>query len=186
MSYSSAQSPQALPLIPPLIARAMRPLPLLPLEIVLAGFMQRICGRNPRIFDRLGEHAGKRFGIKPNDLPFAFVIETSAQRPQLLVARELPGGLDASISSSLVNLLALVEGRVDGDALMFSRQLVIEGDIEAVLALRNAIDDAGLDLVTEIASIFGPLGEPVRQFLNAARNSLIKPNSLSQETNPWS
>lgn len=186
MSYSSAQSPDSLPLIPPLLARAMRPLPLFPLEIVLAGFMQRLCGRNPRIFDRLGEHAGKRFGIRTTDLPFAFIIETSAHRPRLLLARELPAGLDAAISASLINLLALVEGRVDGDALMFSRQLVIEGDVEAVLALRNAIDDAGLDLVEEVASIFGPLGEAVRQVLVAARKQLIKPNPLSQETSPWS
>ena len=186
MTYPSAQSRESLPLVPPILARVMRPLPLFPLEIVLAGFMQRLCGRNPRIFARLGDHAGKRFGIKATDLPFAFVIEACAERPGLLVMRELPTGLDAAISSSLVNLLALVEGRVDGDALMFSRQLVIEGDVEAVLALRNAIDNAGLDLVEEVASIFGPLGEPVRQVLDAARKSLIKPNPLSQETSPWS
>lgn len=147
--------------------------------------MQRICERNPHIFDRLGVHAGKRFGIRPTDLPFAFVIEACTRRPRLSVMRELPTELDARISSSLPNLLALVEGRVDGDALMFSRQLVIEGDVEAVLALRNAIDDAGLDLVAEIADLFGPLGEPVRQVLDAARNSLMKANP-SHETRPWS
>ncbi|MBI5265579.1 MAG: SCP2 sterol-binding domain-containing protein [Bradyrhizobium sp.] len=186
MSYPSSPTGESLPSIPPLLARVMRPLPLLPLEIVLARFMQRICRRNPQIFDRLGVHAGKRFGIKPTDLPFAFVIEASTQRPRLSVMRELPAALDARISSSLANLLALVEGRVDGDALMFSRQLVMEGDVEAVLALRNAIDDAGLDLAKEVADLFGPLGEPVRQALDAARNSLMKPNPLSQETRPWS
>lgn len=186
MSYSSSPAGASLPSIPPLLASVMRPLPLLPLEIVLARFMQRICQRNPHIFDRLGGHAGKRFGIKPTDLPFAFVIEADTRHPRLSIMRELPDQLDARISSSLVNLLALAEGRVDGDALMFSRQLVIEGDVEAVLALRNAIDDAGLDLVAEVADLFGPLGGPVRQVLDTARNSLMKFNPLSHETTPWS
>lgn len=148
----------------------MRPLPLLPLQLVLAGFLQRIWRRNPAIFDRLGEHSRARFGIKPTDLPFAFVVE--AAPPRLSVVRDLPRNLDVRISASLANLLALLEGAVDGDALMFSRELVIGGDIEAVLALRNAIDDAQLDLVAELSSLFGPMGEPARHVLEMARESL--------------
>ncbi|MGT2504395.1 SCP2 sterol-binding domain-containing protein [Bradyrhizobium guangxiense] len=98
----------------------MRPLPLLPLQLVLGGVLQRISRRNPALFDRLGPHARARFGIRPIDLPFAFVVE--AKPPRLSVVRELPKGLDARISASLANLLALLEGRVDGDALMFSRE----------------------------------------------------------------
>jgi len=175
----STAVPGALPIVPPLLAAAMRPLPLLPLQLVLSGILQRIWLRNPAIFDRLGEHATARFGIKPNDLPFAFVVE--AAPPRLSVVRELPRALDARISASLANLLALLEGRVDGDALMFSRDLVIEGDIEAVLALRNAIDDAQLDLVSEFAALFGPLGEPARHVLGAARDRVIGSSRQGQE-----
>jgi predicted lipid carrier protein YhbT len=160
-----------LPSVPPLLALAMRPLPLLPLQLVLSGFLQRIVSRNPAIFDRLGAHARARFGIKPTDLPFGFVVE--ATPPRLTVVRELPRTLDARISASLVNLLALLEGRVDGDALMFSRELVIEGDVEAVLALRNAIDDAQIDLVGELSALFGPLGAPAGRVLDAARARVI-------------
>lgn len=149
----------------------MRPLPLLPLQLVLGGFLARILRRNPGLLDRLGEHRRARFGIRPVDLPFAFIVE--AAPPRLSVARELPQGLDAYVSASLANLLALVEGRVDGDALMFSRQLTIEGDMEVVLALRNAIDDAGLDLAGELAALLGPLGEPARRSLEVARDRLI-------------
>ena len=162
----------------------MRPLPLLPLQLVLSGFAQRIFKRNPQIFDRLGEHAGVRFGIKPTDLPFAFVVE--AKSPFLTVVRELPQDVGARISSSLVNLLALAEGRVDGDALMFSRELVIEGDVEAVLALRNAIDDAQLDLPTELSTLFGPLQEPARHVLEAAREKVIGPSQQQEELDRWS
>jgi predicted lipid carrier protein YhbT len=159
----------------------MRPLPLLPLQLVLSGFLHRIWRRNPAIFDRLGVHAAARFGIKPTDLPLAFVVEAAPPRPRLSVVRDLPRDLDARISSSLSNLLALLEGRVDGDALMFSRQLVVEGDVEAVLALRNAIDDAQLDLVSELSALFGPLGEPARRVLQAARDSVIGSSLLAEE-----
>jgi predicted lipid carrier protein YhbT len=169
MSHSSVAS-NPLPAIPPLLALAMRPLPLLPLQLVLGGFLARILSRNPGLLDRLGDHRRARFGIRPADLPFAFIVE--AAPPRLLVVRELPQGLDAYVSASLANLLALVEGRVDGDALMFSRQLGIEGDMEAVLALRNAIDDAGLDLAEELAVLFGPLGAPARRSFEVMRDRL--------------
>lgn len=162
--------PGSLPTVPPLLALAIRPLPLLPLQLVLSGFLQRILKRNPGLLDRLGDHHRARFGIKPVDLPFAFIVE--AAPPRIQVVRELSQSLDARVSASLANLLALVEGRVDGDALMFSRQLMIEGDMEAVLALRNAIDDAGLDLAEELASVFGPLGEPAKRSFEAARDRL--------------
>ncbi len=174
-----------LPSVPSFLAHAIRPLPLLPLEIALAALVRRICRRNPHLLDRLGLHRGKRFGIKPTDLPFAFVIQATAPCPHLAVRREFPTDLDAHIYSSLANLLALVEGRLDGDALMFSRELVIEGDVEAVLALRNAIDDARLDFVAEIGRLCGPLGQPVERILGAARKAVLSAPS-SDEIAPWS
>lgn len=176
-SFASSDS---LPLIPPVLGHAIRPLPLLPLELVLGGFLQRVLRDHPHIFDRLGPHAGKRFGIAPTDLPFTFVVQATAPRPRLMVRRELPTDLDACISSSLVNLLALLEGRLDGDALLFSRQLAIEGDVEAVLALRNAIDDARLDLAAEIGGLFGPFGGLVTRLVGAARDTVLQSNPMHQ------
>jgi predicted lipid carrier protein YhbT len=102
-------------------------------------------------------------------------------RPRLDVVRELPADVDARISASIASLLALLEGRLDGDALMFSRQLVVGGDVEAVLALRNAIDDAGLDIVTEVAALLGPFGQPVERVLEAARDTMLKATKSESE-----
>jgi O2-independent ubiquinone biosynthesis accessory factor UbiT len=165
----------------PLLALAMRPLPLLPPQIALSALLRRILRRHPRLLDRLGAHRSKRFGIKPTDLPFAFVIQVTSGRPRLEVVRELPADADAHISASITSLLALLEGRLDGDALMFSRQLIVEGDVEAVLALRNAIDDAGLDVVTEIAALAGPLGPPVERVLDAARKAILGTTESEQQ-----
>jgi O2-independent ubiquinone biosynthesis accessory factor UbiT len=169
MSSSKTDSAPSCVSAPPLLALAMRSLPLLPLEAIVSVVLLRICRKHPTIFDRLGEHAQKRFGIKPTDLPFAFLLEPSPRHPRLSVLRDLPDDLDARISSPLTGLFGLVEGSLDGDALLFSRDLTVEGDIEAVLALRNAIDDAQLDPLADIAGLFGPLGGPLNRILQSVR-----------------
>ena len=143
-----------IPALPPLLAALVRPLPLAPLQPVLALLLGGIARRHPGLFERLGEHAGKRFGLRPTDLPLAFVL--CPGRTSLRAVRELPDGLDARIAGPLAGLLGLASGRLDGDALFFSRDLSVQGDIEAVVALRNAVDDAGLDLVAEAAALLGP------------------------------
>jgi predicted lipid carrier protein YhbT len=139
----------AVSILPPALWLAMRPLPLWPLQPLLAMFVDRVRERHPDIFNRLGEHSQKRFGLNPTDLPFVFVLEPSRSRPVAVAMRQLPSDLDARISGRLGALLGLVSGEFDGDALFFSREIRIEGDMEAVLALRNAIDGVGVDLLGE-------------------------------------
>lgn len=144
--------------LPVLAAAALRPLPLRPLQIFLSAVMRRIVQKHPRMFERLGSYAGKRYGLAPVDLPFAFLLDTTPNASRIVVLRVLPERLDARISGPFLALLGMANGAYDGDALFFSRTIVVEGDIEAVLALRNAIDDAGVDVLREAASLLGPLG----------------------------
>ncbi|MEY8120909.1 SCP2 domain-containing protein, partial [Falsihalocynthiibacter sp. BN13B15] len=76
---------------------------------------------------------------------------------------------DANIAGPMSALLGLVHGAFDGDALFFSRDLVIEGNTEAVLALRNAIDDAELDIGAELQAVSGPFARPLRRAIDIAQ-----------------
>ena len=144
------------PTLPRLIARALQPLPLAPLQLALALVLRSVVARHPNIFERLGAHAHKLFGIEPSDLPFAFVLAPHPETPTLIAVRSLPAGIPIRIAGPLLGLMGLIDGSYDGDALFFSRDLVIEGDVEAVLALRNAIADSGGALVADTAAVVGP------------------------------
>jgi predicted lipid carrier protein YhbT len=67
-------------------------------------------------------------------------------------------------------LLALVDGRRDGDALFFSRELTVEGDIDAVVTLRNALDDLDTTLVQDILSASGPMRPPLEAIVQFLRS----------------
>jgi predicted lipid carrier protein YhbT len=132
--------------------------PLAPLSLAGARLVKTLIRRHPSLFARLGEQADKTFLIDPTDLPFAFRLAPHVDAPRLeALRREDAGHWDARIGGPLAALLGLVHGVYDGDALFFSRDLVIEGDTEAVLALRNAIDNEEIDLAAEVAALFGPL-----------------------------
>ncbi len=170
-----------IPVVPPLLALGMRPLPLLPLQPILAVIVQTVLKRHPEIFDRLGDHAGKVFGLNPTDLPFAFVLEPRYDKPKARAVRELPQEVDASISGPMAALIGLLDGSYDGDALFFSRDLVVEGDMEATLALRNAVDDAQINLLEEMASRFGPFSAQAQMVFERVR-AILEPVRRREET----
>jgi predicted lipid carrier protein YhbT len=136
----------------------IRPLPLVGIQFLLTRIINSIALNNPRIFARLGDHSKKRFLIEPVDMPFVLLLQPDSHHPQLHVRRHVPTVWDARISGSFMNLLRLVEAQIDGDALFFSRDLVVEGDTEAVVCLRNALDDLESNIIDEAARAFGRPG----------------------------
>jgi predicted lipid carrier protein YhbT len=171
--------------LPALLTCALRPLPTAPLQRVLQNLSDSIVARHPGLLDRLGADGARRFGIDPLDLPFALVIEVRDGAVRLSVVAHLDDqGLDARITGNLLAFLDLVEGREDGDALFFSRDLTIDGDVGAVLALRNAIDNAELDLPQEAAQLVRPLSGLAEPVLRTAATLLahlpaVLPGSLA-------
>lgn len=155
--------------LPAFFSLALRPLPTAPFEIALQQLANSIVLRHPGLLDRLGSAGARRFGIQPLDLPFAIVIEVIEAAVRLSVVRQLDTGkVDARVTGSLLSLIQLVDGHHDGDALFFSRDISVEGDMEAVLALRNAIDNAELDLLREAAQLAGPLSVVAEQIARTA------------------
>lgn len=177
----------SVPTFPPLLGRGIGFLPLMPLQLPLALVLRSLVARHPRIFERLGAHAEKRFGIKPTDLPFAFVLEPRPQAPSIVAVRSLPRDIPVRIAGPLVGLLGLIDGSYDGDALFFSRDLTVEGDVEAVVALRNAIDSEDVDLVADAAALLGPLA-PFGRLLLGHVQSRLRPAGAGPHAGakPWS
>jgi len=165
-------NPTTPPLSPVLIAgMPLRPLPPVFLRPVLNAMMTTLRRRHPGVFERLAGIENPVFEIDPVDLPFAFLLKMSATAPGLSAHRKddpVLAEAGATIRGPLLSLIELLEGHTDGDALFFSRQLSIEGDTEAVVALRNAIDDAEVDLLSDIMAAAGPLAPPLRQATNVA------------------
>jgi predicted lipid carrier protein YhbT len=141
-----------------LLGMAIRPLPLSPLQPMLDIAVKRMLWQHPEVFARLADVGYPVFLIDPVDLPFVFLLRPDPNRPILKAAGS--GGeeeVSAVIRGPLLSLMDLLEGRMDGDSLFFSRELVIEGDTEAVVALRNAVDGAEIDIVADVLSPLGPL-----------------------------
>lgn len=179
----------ALPL-PATLGTALRVLPLAPLQPILAAILRAIVRRHPGIAERLGEHAAKKFAVEPSDLPFAFLLEPFVVGPRLTARRTIPrGAVDVRIAGPFTMLLGLLDGTYDGDALFFSRDITVEGDMEAVVALRNAIDDAGIDFIADIAASFGaaaPLVEGAGRPLAAGLRLLADARHPALKADPWS
>lgn len=155
-----SQSQALIPLFPPGLARVLRVIPLAPLSLSLTAYSRKIAKAHPSLFRRLGEFDHVKFVLDPVDLPFVICLAPNGGVPRVTVTRGKGDGV-ARISGPLAALIGLVHGAYDGDALFFSRDLVVEGDTGAALALRNAIDDAELDLAQEIAAISGPFSGPL-------------------------
>ena len=147
-------------------------LPLALLQKLVDAVFQRALQQHPGVFDRLGEEARKSFSFAPSDLGLAFVIHPAQRRIKTFRRADAPR-CDASVAGPMLTLLALLEGQIDGDAVFFSRSLTVTGDMEAMLALRNALDDCGFDLPTDLSGMAGPLAGPVRQMAEMVRHRAL-------------
>lgn len=118
----------------------LAPVPLFPLQPLLGRIVRKIAALRPEIFDRIGPHTAKCFIIDPENMPFVLVLHPDPERPRLRAA------------------------------LFFTRELVIEGDTEAAVCLRNALDDLDGSIADDIADMFGPPGRAALALLRRVGN----------------
>ena len=144
--------------------------PLALIQPILDRIAINVARSRPELFARLGFQSGKRFLIDPTDLPFVLVLIPDPQKPCLKAHRraEKPAH-DAAIAGTFFSLLDMIDGELDGDALFFTRDLQVSGDTEAVVTLRNAIDDIEGGVLGSVLASFGPLSRPANFVLSALR-----------------
>lgn len=141
------------------IRRLLPPAPLFLLQPVLRRIVQHIAAGNPSLFNRLGPHRKARFVIDAQGLPFLLLLRPDPDNLLFRAyARDAEPEHDARIAGRFLDLLGLVDGGEDGDALFFSRDLDVTGNTEAVVCLRNALDDVDGSIAARVADLFGPVG----------------------------
>lgn len=170
---------------------ASRPLPGPLVQPALDLIVAVLKRRHPHAFERLTELEEGDILIDPVDMPRAFRVGVGPAGVRLEVC-DRDAMADAVVRGEMRYLLDLMEGRTDGDALFFTRDLVIEGDTELVVALRNAVDGEDIDLVNDLASVLGPMARlvpPARQAalqvfegLSGLRDTLLSPANRRLDT----
>ena len=123
-------------------ALLLTPVPLALLQPILTRIATHVAQSRPELFNRLGPHAGKRFLIDPTDLPFVLVLTPERDLPRLTAHR-----------------------RVERPA----HDVKVSGDTEAIVALRNALDDFEGSALDSVVGSFGALSGPATLALSGLR-----------------
>lgn len=119
-----------------------------PVEMLLTASLRSIARRKPDAFDRLGPVRRAIIRIQPADLPIDFEMQPDGETGSIRIVRpgSKRGAASATISGPLLTLLALFDGRGDADGAFFQRQIDVDGDTAAVLALHNALEASELTM----------------------------------------
>lgn len=139
--------------------RIIKPVPLFLYQPLMRKMSSHIADKHPHLFSRLGSHTDKRFLINPTNMPFVILLRPDPNALSMMAYRNKNDvEYDASITGSFVNLLRLMDSELDGDSLFFNRDLKVDGDTEAVVRLRNALDDIEGSVASDLADMFGRPG----------------------------
>lgn len=140
------RAPFALPAAPPWQSPQAARIALAPLSAMLTLSLRRVLRRHPGLHDRLDAARNTVIRIAPAEYPVAFEIAlTGAGGTVTALPKSAPGPVNVRVEAPLECLLTIFQGEDDGDAAFFSSELVIEGEMAPLVALRNAIEAAGLD-----------------------------------------
>lgn len=131
-----------------------KPLPLAPVNFILRKIIHRLRHNHPAIISRLEPVVGISFLVVLEDLPFNIQLCIEDDDIKAFCVREKIAS-DVRICGKFMKFVQMLEGEEDGDALFFSRDLVVEGNTEALLTLRNALDSEDISISKEILEQVG-------------------------------
>lgn len=122
--------------LPAIVSRIGRRLPQLPPVLALTLALNLALGRwLPR--EPLAPLVGKRFAIRVTDagLTLRFALDERGFHPSFDM-----GLADLTISARMRDFFALATREEDADSLFFNRRLLMEGDTELGLLVKNTLD----------------------------------------------
>ena len=149
------------PLAP--LGAALRPLPPGPLQALLQRLADRLSARHPEVLDRVGDVGRARLLLVATDLPWRALITLDGEGAQVALTRRDNASApdaEATVTGPVERLIACAQGGGDGDAMFFAREIEVAGNTDVLVALRNALDGADLDIAGELAALAGPLHRP--------------------------
>jgi O2-independent ubiquinone biosynthesis accessory factor UbiT len=134
----------------------MRILPPALLSRMIDALMNGMRQRHPRLFRNLEQFEPAILHIEPTDTQRRFALAFGGGPASLQLISSEPALPNARIRGRLEMLLNLLEGRIDGDRLFFSRDIQVTGDTSIIVALRNTLDRENIDLLEDATSLCGP------------------------------
>ena len=123
-------------LVPPLVRAIASRLPAFPPSVAFAFMLSLVA---PRLVgrDALAALDGKSFRIVVRDAGASVAFRIRSHRFQPLASDR---AVDVTFTACAADLLLLASRRADPDTLFFERRLLIEGDTESGLLLKNILD----------------------------------------------
>lgn len=104
----------------------------------------------PQVCEDLGAYQQCTYLIIPTDSPLMVEFQLNPHAPFVRIhVRGLCGDVPAAvvIRGTTRQLMKTLMQKADGDALFFSRHVELQGDIEALLALRNTLERNGKNAI---------------------------------------
>lgn len=90
--------------------------------------------------------------IEVTDVPFQFYISVSEDN-SLLLQKTLKQEADVRFAGDTQSMLLLMSRSVDPDTLFFQRKLLVTGDTELGLEIKNFLDDMDLDSLPKVLNL---------------------------------
>lgn len=157
----SAGAKRLTPLTP--VGALLGPLPPGPLQSLLQRLADRLSERHPELLERVADVGRARLLLVATDLPWRALVTLDAGGAEVAVDRHgdgPPPDAEATVTGPVERLVACAQGGGDGDAMFFAREIEVAGNTDVLVALRNALDGADLDIARDLAALAGPLRRP--------------------------
>ena len=137
------------------------------IQIGISKLTKLFIDKHPRVIKKMSQFSPSRMVLVPLDMPFDFFVEFSNESLQInIIDKNTYLGKNLTkITASIDVFVKMLEGNLDGDALFFSRKLIIEGETTIIVALRNILEAENVNIKNDIKKSLG-IFYPAFTFLN--------------------